>query len=48
MSPEEIVCSYSDETLHGIVRQLSVSGDWPQRLRAVKRELQRRKSKRRP
>lgn len=48
MTTEEIVCSYSDETLHGIVRQLSVSGDWPQRLRVVQKELQRRRMKRRP
>jgi hypothetical protein len=43
MTDAEIVATYSDEALEGIVRQLSASGQWRERLEAAALELNRRK-----
>lgn len=45
MTPAQIVASYNDETLKGIVRDLMRNGQWQQRLRAALIELQRRKTR---
>lgn len=43
MTDEEIVRTYSDNALAGIVRQLSKSGKWPSRRQTAEREIARRK-----
>lgn len=38
MDDAAIVASYSDTALNGILRQLRISKNWPQRLRAAELE----------
>lgn len=47
MKAGEHLKTVSDAYLHGAIRQLSASGDWPSRLRELRREAARRKSNRR-
>lgn len=42
MSHSQIVATYSDPALEGIIRQLDASGEWPARLRAAREELRKR------
>jgi len=46
MTPE-LLKTVSEEYLHGAIRQLAASGDWPKRLWELRREAARRGSKRR-
>lgn len=41
-SHAKIVAAYSDNALLGIIRQLSMTGQWEDRLNAAKAELARR------
>ena len=42
MNHAEVVRTYSDQALAGIIRQLTASGGWRERLEAAKQERQRR------
>ena len=44
MTHAEIVATYSDNALAGIIKQLTESGDWKERLKAAKHEMIRRKA----
>lgn len=44
MNHEEVVRTYSDTALAGIIQQLTASGEWKARLQAAKAELQIRQS----
>ncbi|MGC4017526.1 MAG: hypothetical protein QM755_23875 [Luteolibacter sp.] len=42
----QTVQAYSDTALRGVVKDLSRTGQWPDRLRAASEELRRRETKR--
>lgn len=45
MNDLDVIRSYSNETLYGIVHTLSKSGQWPTRLQTAKNEIARRYQK---
>lgn len=47
MKTAEFLQTFSDAALEGAIRQLAKSREWPWRLKELRRELERRKTKRR-
>lgn len=48
MTSAEFLKMLSDDAVRGSIRQLSRNGEWPRRLAELRRELERRKTHRRP
>jgi hypothetical protein len=44
MNHAQIVATYSDNALTGIIQQLTISRNWPERLEAARNELKQRKN----